>query len=74
MFAVVQAAAQGLGFAIVSLPMSEKWFQSGVLQRVFETEWITDERFYLAHRTEEQNRPEVVELIQWLIQEFQHDG
>jgi len=74
MSAVVQAAAQGLGFAIVSLPMSKNWLDSGALQQVFETVWITDERFYLAHRAEEQNRPEVVEFIKWLIQEFQHDG
>jgi len=74
MSAVVQAAAQGLGFAIVSLPMSRKWLDSGALQQVFKAEWTTDEYFYLAHRSEEQNRPEVTELIHWFIKEFQHDG
>ncbi len=72
--AVIQAATQGLGFAIVSLPMSERWFQNGDLEKVFETEWITDEKFYLAHRPDELNRPEVVDLIDWVIREFQHDS
>ncbi len=72
--AVIQAATQGLGFAIVSLPMSERWFQNGDLEKVFETEWITDENFYLAHRPDELNRPEVVDLIDWVIREFQHDS
>lgn len=72
--AVIQAATQGLGFAIVSLPMSERWFKTGALKKVFDTEWVTDEKFYLAHRPDEQNRPGVGELIQWVIKEFQQDS
>jgi len=74
MSTVVQAAVQGLGFAIVSWPLSRKWFESGALQRVFDTEWVTDEHFYLAHRTEEQERPEMMKLIEWLIEQFQTDA
>jgi LysR family glycine cleavage system transcriptional activator len=73
MSTVVQAAAQGLGFAIVSWPLSKNWFQSGALQRVFETEWVTDEHFYLAHRPEETERLDIVNLIEWIIREFQSD-
>ena len=71
MSTVVQAAAQGLGFAIVSWPLSKNWFRSGALQKVFETEWITDEQFYLAHRPEESERLDVVNLVNWIISEFQ---
>lgn len=73
MSTVVQAAAQGLGFAIVSWPLSKNWFESGALQRVFETEWITDEHFYLAHRPEESERLDIVKLIDWIIREFRSD-
>jgi len=73
MSTVVQAVAQGLGFAIVSWPLSKNWFESGALQRVFETEWITDEYFYLAHRPEESERLDIVKLIEWIIREFQSD-
>jgi len=74
MSTVVQAAAQGLGFAIVSWPLSKNWFVSGALQRVFETEWITDEHFWLAHRPEESERVDIVNLIRWIIREFQSDA
>jgi len=73
MSTVVQATAQGLGFAIVSWPLSKNWFESGALQRVFETEWVTDEYFYLAHRPEESERLDVANLIDWIIREFQSD-
>lgn len=72
--AVVQAAAQGLGFAIVSLPLTESWLQSGALKRVYTTEWVTDECFYLAHRAGEQDRPEIGNLVRWIINRFQVDG
>ncbi len=74
MSSVVQAAVQGLGFAIIPLPMSQNWFKTGALIKLFDTEWVTDEQFHLAHRAEELNRPEVIEFVQWLIQEFKHDG
>ena len=73
MSTVVQATAQGLGFAIVSWPLSKNWFDSGALQRVFETEWVTDEYFYLAHRPEESERLDIANLIDWIIREFQSD-
>ena len=72
MSSVVQAAAQGLGFAIIPLPMSQDWFKNGTLIKVFDTEWVTDEQFHLAHRAEAINRPELKEFIQWLIQEFKN--
>ena len=73
MSTVVQATAQGLGFAIVSWPLSKNWFESGALRRVFETEWVTDEYFYLAHRPEESERIDIANLINWIIREFQND-
>ncbi len=74
MAAVVQAAAQGLGVAIVSWPLSENWFKSGALVRALDDEVQTDESFYLAHRPEEHEREEIAELIDWIINEFQVNG
>ncbi|MGK2926506.1 MAG: LysR substrate-binding domain-containing protein [Lysobacterales bacterium] len=70
MSAVVQAAAQGLGVAIVSWPLARNRFDRGELVRVFEQEVITREHFYLAHRPDESERPEVARLIDWIIAEF----
>jgi LysR family glycine cleavage system transcriptional activator len=70
MSAVVQAAAQGLGVAIVSWPLARNRFDSGELVRVFEREVTTREHFYLAHRPEEAERADVAQLIDWIVSEF----
>ena len=74
MSSVMQAVAAGLGFAIVYWPLSDSWFRSGAIVRVFETELITNEHFYLAHRPEEAERPEIVEVIGWITREFRFDS
>jgi DNA-binding transcriptional LysR family regulator len=70
MSAVVQAAVQGLGAAIVSWPLARQRFDAGELVRVFDKEARTKEHFYLAHRAHEAERPDVVQLIDWIIGEF----
>ena len=70
MSAVVQAAVQGLGVAIVSWPLARNRFESGELVRVFEAEVTTQEHFYLAHRPEEAERPDVAKLVAWIVGEF----
>ena len=74
MAAVVQAAAEGVGVAIVSWPLSSRWFESGALVRALDDETDTEEDFYLAYRTEETAREEVASLIEWMLGEFRLDG
>jgi len=74
MAAVVQAAAEGLGVALVSWPLSERWFKSGQLVCALEEKVETNEQFFLAHRQEEQARPEVTSVIEWILEEFQLDA
>ena len=70
MSAVVQAAVQGLGIAIVSWPLARGRFESGELVQVFETQAETQEHFYLAHRPGEEARADVAQLIEWIVGEF----
>jgi DNA-binding transcriptional LysR family regulator len=74
MSAVVQAASQGLGIAIVSWPLSRRWFETRQLVRALDEEVETDESFYLAHRPEENMRPEVAGLIDWITETFGDDS
>jgi len=73
MAAVVQAAAQGHGVALVSWPLSESWFKSGSLVRALNDEVETNEKFFVAYRSEEKDRQEVKRLIDWIVAEFQSD-
>lgn len=70
MSAVVQAAVQGLGVAIVSWPLARNRFDAGELVRVFDAEVATQEYFYLAHRPEEAERPDVAQLVEWIVGQF----
>lgn len=72
MSSVMQAVAGGLGFAIVYWPLSDKWFRSGAIVRVFKTEPVADEHFYVAHRPDEADRPEIIKIIDWITGELQH--
>lgn len=71
MAAVVRAAEQGLGIALVSWPLTRAWVESGALVRLFGEELETGEYFFLAHRQEDASRPEVRHLIHWMISEFE---
>ena len=71
--ALVQAAAQGLGVAILSWPLSRGWFETGALVRVFEDEVTTGEYFYLAHRPGENERLDITRFIDWIRSEFGTD-
>lgn len=71
MAAVVMAATEGLGVALVSWPLSERLFESGALVCALDEKVDTGEQFFLAHRPEEQERPEVEGVIDWVLEEFQ---
>jgi DNA-binding transcriptional LysR family regulator len=73
MSSLVQAAAQGLGVAILSWPLSRGWFETGALVRVFEDEVNTGEYFYLAHRPGENERLDITRFIDWIRSEFGTD-
>ena len=73
MAAVIQSAAQGHGVAMVSWPLSENLFKSGALVRALEDEVDTGEKFYVARRVEDQDRDDVIRLIDWIVEEFQSD-
>lgn len=74
MAAVVQAAAHGLGLAIVSWPLSRRWFESGDLVPALNDRVETGEMFHVAWRAGELERREVQQLIRWIRKEFTLDS
>ncbi|MCU0761060.1 MAG: LysR family transcriptional regulator [Steroidobacteraceae bacterium] len=67
MYAVVRAAEQGLGIALVPQIAARAWFTSGSLQRFAGQELETGERYCLAHRVEDARRPDVAAFHDWAI-------
>lgn len=74
MSAIVKAAQQGLGVALVSWPLGRGCFDEESLVRVFDEEVGTRKFFYVLIRSTDMQRPEVVKLRDWIIAEFQNHG
>ncbi len=70
MIAVARAAERGLGAALVPTQLSDSWFTSGKLVRLFDDELETTDAYYLAYREEDADRPTVQQFEEWALQEF----
>ena len=70
MISVARAAEQGLGVAVVPLPLSESWFRSGNLVRLSEHELKTADRYLMVGTKEDGQRTEVRAFRRWILQEY----
>ncbi len=70
MIAVARAAEQGLGAALVPLPLADSWFDSGRLVRLFDYELVTPDVYCVVCENDVQDRPEIRALRDWSLQTF----
>lgn len=70
MFAVARAAQKSLGIALIPLPISQSWFDEGVLFPLYESSLTTRDKYYLVQHDWHASRPELDLFVQWLLQEF----
>jgi len=70
MSAVVQAAEQGVGIALVSAPLAAARFAAGTLRKIVPNELTTGESYYLIARRNAALRADVQSLVDWLLQQF----
>ena len=69
MSAVVRAAEQGVGVALVPSRLSADRFNAGGLVKLFDAELTTNESYYLLHRPEDRAREDLQELTRWILSE-----
>ena len=67
MSAVVRAAEQGLGVALIPARLSAERFVSGALTKLFDAELVTNENYVLLHRPEDAGRADLCELADWIL-------
>lgn len=72
MIAVARAAERGLGAALVPLPLSDAWFQSGSLVRFFDHELPVSGGYYFVYRKRDETRVDIQALRHWMLQTFAH--
>lgn len=70
MSAVVLAAEQGVGVALVPSRLSADRFVAGGLVKLFDAELTTNESYVLLHRPEIAARKELQEFTHWILKEF----
>lgn len=70
MFGVARAAQQGMGIALIPLPMSDAWFNEGLLMKIFEEELITNDRYYLIQHENVENKVELEIFANWVKTTF----
>lgn len=73
MIAVARAAEQGVGAALVPLPLADSWFDSGRLVRLFDYELATADEYCVVCDNDQRARPEIQALRDWTIQTFAAD-
>lgn len=70
MIAVVRAAEQGIGAALVPVPLADLWFQQGSIVRLFDHELVADLSYFLVSRDDRDPDPAVETLRRWILQKF----
>jgi LysR family glycine cleavage system transcriptional activator len=74
MIAVVRACEQGIGAALVPVPMADLWFKQGSIVRLFDTELTADVSYFLLVREDREADPGVRQLKSWILERFANAG
>ena len=74
MIAVVRAAEQGIGAALVPVPLAEQWFRQGTIARLFDAALVADVSYYLVWKPESVEKPGVKLLLDWILKRFSEPG
>jgi LysR family glycine cleavage system transcriptional activator len=70
MFAVARAAQQGMGIALAPMPMSKVWFEQGLLNKLYDHEMLTNDRYYLVQHRKANDAPHLLAFAQWIKSRF----
>ncbi|MEM6513549.1 MAG: LysR substrate-binding domain-containing protein [Pseudomonadota bacterium] len=70
MIAIVRAAEQGLGAALVPVPIAQQWFHQETIVPLFDHELVADVSYYLVVAQERENDEAVRLLSDWILDTF----
>jgi LysR family glycine cleavage system transcriptional activator len=70
MYGVARAAQQGMGIALIPLPMSKAWFSERLLVKLFDEDLNTNDRYYLIQHENMESKPELALFAQWVNSTF----
>ena len=70
MIAVVRAAEQGIGAALVPVPIAEQWFRQRTIVRLFDEEHVADVSYFLVSPENKAENKAVETLRAWILERF----
>lgn len=70
MFSVARSAQQGLGIALVPLPVSKSWFASELLVKLFDNELYSNDKYFLVQHEFSKHRSEINVFVEWIKKQF----
>lgn len=70
MIAVVRAAEQGIGAALVPVPIAEQWFRQKTIVPLFDEPLVTDMSYYLVWSSSASAADRGVSLRDWILARF----
>ncbi len=70
MIAVVRAAQQGIGAALVPVPIGNLWFDEGSIVRLFKKELVADASYYLVWTEDRAEDESIIRLRDWILENF----
>ncbi|MDZ7668040.1 MAG: LysR substrate-binding domain-containing protein [Gammaproteobacteria bacterium] len=70
MFALARAAERGVGIALIPMPLSQSWFQSGTLLRLFRQDLQSTDSYYVISRSDSDHPDAANVLWHWIVEEF----
>jgi len=74
MFALARAAERGAGIALIPMPISHGWFDSGTLKRLFEPDLVTSDFYYVALSDATRHPATSERLMRWIADTFTDFG
>ncbi|MEH6393701.1 LysR family transcriptional regulator [Pseudoalteromonas sp.] len=72
MFGVARAAQQGMGIALIPLPISQTWFDESWLFNFTEEPLVTKDKYYLVQHEPSETNASLELFIKWLLDTFKH--
>ena len=70
MFALARATEEGTGIALIPMPISARWFESGAIQRLFAQDLVTADYYFVVAASEGRNPDAAELLVQWVVATF----
>ncbi|TQV77266.1 LysR family transcriptional regulator [Aliikangiella marina] len=74
MFAIARAAQQGMGLALIPMPIGASWFKEKLLFNIYKDALVTNDRYFLVQHEGSKNVYAMRTISEWIKATYQNIG